>query len=227
MRRPSSFPPLWPIPPWVLALLALLVFLFFVACYILFWPRHPNVSLAGPTPQAQSTKQLAPPSTLRSTPTQAADAEAADSPLVVPTPPVEVTIPAGTVITVRTGALIDGDTAAVGSRFDGRLVSPIEVNGHTAVSQGSAVLLRLAEKKKAGFFHRSMHMKLALAGVSVNGRVYPTQAEVADIKPGDSNEGDGNPKGKKTLVVLPNTELTFKLRAPLTIAQRPDNSGSK
>jgi hypothetical protein len=113
----------------------------------------------------------------------------------------------------------------LGSRFTATLIAPVVVDGRPAVAQGSAALVRLVERKKAGFFHRSQRIKLALAGISVNGRIYPTQAETLELK-GGKPQGDGNdldnsggdkPKGQKGLVVLPNTPLTFTLSAPLTI----------
>lgn len=235
MPQPTSSKQIWPIPAWIVALGALILILLFIACYILFWPRHRNVPLAGPTPQSQHTARLSPPSTFRpaapsrqSTPT----AETQSQPIVSP-PPVEITIPAATTITVRTGALIDSDEDAVGSRFPGTIVSPISADGRTAVPQGSAVILRLTDKKKTGFFHRSLQIKIALAGVSINGRIYRTQAGILSMKAGHNNDAgsDGNdssptPKGKKALVVLPNTELTFTLTAPFTIVA-PSGSGSK
>ena len=121
--------------------------------------------------------------------------------------------------------LIDSDANPLGSRFSGTIVSPIAVNGQTAVPQGSAVVLRLADKKKTGFFHRSLQVKLALSGVSVNGRIYPTQAGTVDLKADNSNDSAPTPKGKKALVVLPNTELTFTLTAPFTITMPSGNGG--
>ena len=234
MPQPTSSKQIWPIPAWILALGALILILLFIACYILFWPRHRNVPLAGPTPRSEHTARLSPPSTFRpATPSKQSTpmAETPSQP-IVPPPPFEITIPAATAITVRTRTLIDSDEDAVGSRFPGTIVSPIAADGRTAVPQGSAVVLRLADKKKTGFFHRSLQLEIALAGVSVNGRIYPTQAGVLSMKAGRNNSNGSNandssptPKGKKALVVLPNTELTFTLTAPFTI-MTPSATGS-
>jgi hypothetical protein len=144
---------------------------------------------------------------------------------------VEVTIPASTPITVRTAPLINGDDDPVGSRFSASLIAPVMVNGQTVLPQGAPALVRLIDKKKAGFFHRSARLKLALAGISVNGRIYPTATNVLELKPGNSpggsgdsdNSGGDKPKGKKTLVVLPNTALTFTLETPLTVTVSPES----
>jgi len=221
MQRPNV-KQTWTIPAWVIALTAIIVLLLLIASYIMFWPRHRDTPLAGPatahhpsgpsTPAADVPQRTAPPAASEPTPPP-------------PPPPVEVTIPASTSVTVRTTQLIDGDADPLGSRFTATLVAPVVVDGRPAVVQGSAAVVRLVERKKAGFFHRSQRIKLALAGISVNGRIYPTQAETLELKggnpPGDGNDSDNSggekPKGKKGLVVLPNTPLTFTLSAPLTI----------
>ncbi len=227
MRQSTSSKKIWPIPAWIVALGALIIILFFIACYILFWPRHRNAPLSGPVRQPHQTARLSPPSTLQPTAPSQQAAPATPSQPVLPPPPVEITVPAATAITVRTSTLIDSGADPVGSRFAGTIVSPIAVNGQTAIPQGSAVVLRLADMKKTGFFHRSMQMKVALSGVSVNGRIYPTQAATVDMKAGGSNGSDGNPapKGNKALVVLPNTQLTFTLSAPFTIEMPAGSSG--
>lgn len=227
MRQSTPSKQIWPIPAWVLALSALIIVLLFIACYILFWPRHRNIPLAGPARQPHQTARLSPPSTFRpAVPPQQTTPAATPSLPVLPPPPVEITVPAATAITVQTSTLIDSDADSVGSRFPGTIVSPIAVNGQTVVPQGSAVVLRLTDKKKPGFFHRSWQIKLALAGVSVSGRIYPTQAGILSMKAGDSNGNDNAPKGKKALVVLPNTEMTFTLTTPFTI-EMPSGNGGK
>ena len=227
MRQSTPSKQIWPIPAWVVALAALILILLFVACYILFWPRYPNASLSGPV--QHQTKRLSAPSSLSPTAPAEKMTETAATPSqpILPPPPIEITVPAATAIAVRTSTLIDSDANPVGSRFAGTIVAPIVINGQVAVPQGSAVMLRLADKKKTGFFHRSLQIKLALSGVSVNGRIYPAQGGTVDMKAGDSNGSDGNPtpKGKKALVVLPNTEMTFTLTAPFTIETPSSNAG--
>jgi hypothetical protein len=144
---------------------------------------------------------------------------------MLPPPVTQVTVPANTEISVRTTSLIDSNADSVGSRFAGTVISPIAINGQTIVPPGSSVVLHLVNKKKTGFFHRSLTIQMALAGISVNGRIYPAQAETLSIKAGQNNstgsDGENNnpaPKGKKALVILPNTELTFTLTAPLMVA---------
>ena len=235
MRRQSnSSQQIWPIPAWVLTLGGLALLLFLIACYILFWPRHPDAPRGGPV--QRQTSQLAAPSKLRQSVqvprTQATPANstapsssiAPPSQPVLPPPPVQVTVPADAQIPIRTTTLIDSNADPVGSRFAGTVTSPIVVNGQTVIPQGSGVVLHLADKKKTGFFHRSLEMKVALTGISVNGRIYPIQAGILGIKAG-KNIGaseNGSPdnqasKGKKALAILPNTDLTFTLTAPFTV----------
>lgn len=239
-RQPTSPRSIWPIPAWVLALGGLVLFVFLIACYILFWPRHPGAPKGGPT--ARQTAQLAPPSRLRhpAPATQAKESDANPAPAPssstpIPPPPVtQWTVPADTELMVRTSALIDSNADPVGSRFPGTIVSPVAINGQTVVPQGSAVVLHLVNKKKTGFFHRSLAIQMALAGISVNGRIYPVQAGILSLKAGqnNSNSNDGKdsspaPKGKKALVILPNTEMNFTLTAPLmVVSASPAGSNS-
>lgn len=182
---------------------------------------------------SRETAQLAPPSRVRhAAPAEQGQARQANpnparsSPAPIPPPLVtQWTIPADTEIAVRTTALIDSNADPVGSRFPGTIIFPIALNGQTIVPPGSAVVLLLVNKKKTGFFHRSLTLQMALSGVSVNGRIYPAQARILSLKAGQnsstSDEGtNGNPppKGKKALVILPNTEMTFTLTAPLMVA---------
>lgn len=236
MRRQSnSSPQIWPIPAWVLTLGGLALLLFLIACYILFWPRHPDAPRGGPA-QKQQNSQLAAPSKLRqavptprteTTPANSANSSSsATSPSkpVLPPPPVEVTVPADAQIPIRTTTLIDSNADPVGSRFAGVVTSPIAVDGQTVIPQGSAVVLHLADKKKTGFFHRSLEMKVALTGIAVNGRIYPIQAGILGIKAGKNNAvrdngsaASASPKAKKALVILPNTQMLFTLTVPLTV----------
>lgn len=221
MQRPNV-KQTWTIPAWVIALTAIIVLLLLIASYIMFWPRHRGAPLAGPATGHQAADHSTPSA---EAPRPTAPAATPEPAVPTPPPPVEITIPASTTVTVQTTQLIDGDADPLGSRFTAALLGPIVVDGRPAVAQGSAALVRLVERKKAGFFHRSQRLKLALAGISVNGRIYPTQAETLELK-GGKPQGDGNdsdnsggekPKGQKGLVVLPNTPLTFTLSAPLTI----------
>ena len=223
MRRLStSSKQIWPLPAWVLALGGLILLVFLILCYILFWPRHPGAPRGGPTQPPSHTSRLAPPSKLRHSVTappaaesQAPAAESSSQP-ILPAPPVQSTVPADTEIAIRTSKLIDSDAAPVGSRFPGTVTAPIAINGQTVVPQGSPVVLNFLGKKKTGFFHRSLQMRVALTGISVNGRIYPVQVGVLSIKAGENN-GSPEAKGKKVLVILPNSEMTFTLSAPLTI----------
>lgn len=245
MRRQSnSSPQIWPIPAWVLTLGGLALLLFLIACYILFWPRHPDAPRGGPARPSQ-TSQLAAPSKLRQRVPEAREANPGNSASssapaptpskpVLPPPPIQVTVPADAQIPIRTTTLIDSNADPVGSRFAGTVTSPIVVNGQTVIPQGSAVVLHLADKKKTGFFHRSLEMKVALTGIAVNGRIYPIQAGILSVKAGKNNGVGENgspdnptPKGKKALVILPNTEMSFTLTAPFTVVfpSAPD-SGS-
>ncbi len=208
------------IPAWVVALTTFVLLLFLSVAYVMFWPRHSNTPLAGPSRQSGTA---APPrgaiSSGRAAQPQPVPGPTAIPQPIVPTPPVEKIIPASTQVTIRLSKLINSAKDTPGSRFPGTIVLPLDVNGQIVVQQGAGVLVRLIEVKKTGFFHRSLKMKLALTGISVDGRIYPTQSEVLQVEPNT----DGNSKEGKALVMLPNTQLTFSLSKPLLIS----SSGSR
>lgn len=88
-------------------------------------------------------------------------------------PPVYVTIPAGTRISVRTVDGIDSTKNHVGDRFQASLEEPLTVDGNVVVPKGSAVYGRLAESKESGKFTGRSQLQLELTGIIVNGQTVP------------------------------------------------------
>jgi len=84
-----------------------------------------------------------------------------------------VTIPAGTLIAVRTIDSIDSTQNQVGDRFQASLEEPLTVNGNVVVAQGAYVFGRLAESKESGTFTGRSQLRLELTGIVVNGQTLP------------------------------------------------------
>lgn len=84
-----------------------------------------------------------------------------------------ITIPAGTLISVRTIDGIDSTKNHVGDRFQASLEQPLTVNGSVVVAKGADVYGRLEESKKSGTFTGKSQLRLQLTGIVVNGQTVP------------------------------------------------------
>ena len=84
-----------------------------------------------------------------------------------------VTIPAGTRISVRTIDDIDSTKNRPGDRFQASLEEPLVVDGRVVVAKNADVYGRLAESKKSGTFTGKSELQLELTGIVVNGQTLP------------------------------------------------------
>ena len=84
-----------------------------------------------------------------------------------------ITIPAGTLISVRTIDRIDSTKNHVGDRFQASLEEPLTVDGNIVVAKGADVYGRLAESKESGTFTGRSQLQLELTGIVINGRTIP------------------------------------------------------
>jgi hypothetical protein len=87
--------------------------------------------------------------------------------------PANVTIPAGTRISVRTIDRIDSAENQVGDRFKASLEEALVVDGNVVVPKGADVYGRLAESKKSGTFTGRSELQLELTGIVVNEQTIP------------------------------------------------------
>jgi hypothetical protein len=87
--------------------------------------------------------------------------------------PANVTIPAGTRISVRTIDRIDSAQNQVGDRFQASLEEPLTADGNVVVAKGAEVYGRLSESKKSGTFAGKSALQLELSGIVVNGQTVP------------------------------------------------------
>lgn len=113
-----------------------------------------------------------------STPSQAAaPAEnavaAASPPPAAPAPPppqpVQLTVPSGTVVTVRMIDPISSETAQAGQVFAATVFAPVAVGNRVIIPQGADAKVRVVQVKSAGHYRGQSELKVALAGLTING----------------------------------------------------------
>jgi hypothetical protein len=85
----------------------------------------------------------------------------------------DVTIPAGTRISVRTIDAIDSTKNHVGDRFQASLEESLIMGGNVVAAKGADVYGRLEESKATGTFTGRSELKLALTGIAVDGKTVP------------------------------------------------------
>jgi hypothetical protein len=87
--------------------------------------------------------------------------------------PAYVTIPAGTLISVRTMDAIDSTYSLVGDRFLASLEEPLTLEGNVVVAKDVPVYGRLTQAKESGTFAGRSQLRLELTGIVVNGKMVP------------------------------------------------------
>lgn len=169
----------------------------------------PPAAEATPPPVQQS--KPAPPSKRRHTskkqqdeaaaPTQVAQAapppppapapvQTAPPPPPPPPPPQKVTIPQGTVLSVRLVDPIDSEKNQIGDTFHATLNHPLTINGDTVVPSGSDVQGHLVDVKSAGKFAGQSAVVMQLDSIASGGNTYNIQT--------DQYKKQGSSRGKNT-----------------------------
>jgi hypothetical protein len=108
-----------------------------------------------------------------------------------PPAPVNVTIPAGTSLTIRIDQSISAKRSHAGETFTGEVVEPVLAgDGNALVPKGSPVGGVVAAAHRRGHFKGSSLLELRLTSLTLNGTQYPlTTRDLAERKKG---------KGKRT-----------------------------
>lgn len=187
-----------------------------------------------------------------------ADSQPDSRPLeVAPPAPSQLTLPAGSWITIRVDQPLSSDHNQPGDAFTATLVQPLVANGLVVARRGQTVAGRVAEAVKAGHVKGTSRLGLQLTEISlVDGRQAPIRTQLID-RQGDTSVGrDVAAVGTTTAVgaaigaaadhgfgagmgaiagagasiigvlatrgratvVYPETVLTFRLEAPVTIS---------
>ena len=92
-------------------------------------------------------------------------------------PSLGVTLPAGTVFTVRMIDPVDSSVNQTGETFRASLDEPIVVGGRTIVARGANVTTKLVAVQEAGRISGRSELALILYDVTINGRKYEITTE--------------------------------------------------
>jgi BON domain len=87
-----------------------------------------------------------------------------------------ITIPSGTVVTIRTIDSIDSSKNQTGQEFSATVDAPVASGSQVVIPQGSGARLRLAASQDSGRIEGSAELELELISVTVNGTRYPVQS---------------------------------------------------
>jgi len=93
----------------------------------------------------------------------------------------KITIPAGTLISVRTLDVIDSTEKQAGDPFQASLAEPLVVDGKVIVAKDADVYGRLIEAKHSGTFTGRSQLRLELTGIVVNGQTVRLVTEEYDM----------------------------------------------
>jgi hypothetical protein len=107
-----------------------------------------------------------------------------------PPPPQQVTIPAGTLVTIRMIAGIDSATNQPGDEFAASLAAPVVVDNQVVIPQGADARVRLLHVSSAGHMKGQSELQIELVQLSVNGTPY-------GVKSSDYTQ-TGASRGKRT-----------------------------
>ena len=124
-----------------------------------------------PAPAPETAAAPAPP---------APPAEAAAPPAQEAPKPKPIIIPAGTVLTVRTGEALSSKSSQQGQTFLATLAQPVSAGGKRALPTGATLSGTVVAAKKKGKIKGEGQLALTLKSISVNGHTYPIHTNTLD-----------------------------------------------
>jgi hypothetical protein len=171
-------------------------------------PARPSSRPAHTAPRQAAAPPSKPPAPANSSteapPSPAPAPAAAPAPAPAPAPvepppppppqPITVTLPEGTVFTVRTVDSIDSSTSKAGQTFRGSLDAPILLDGNVVVPKGLNVNLKLVTASSAGKFEGRSELTVALDSFTYQGKTYRISSSDVQEK--------GASRGKRSAAVI-------------------------
>jgi hypothetical protein len=123
-----------------------------------------------------------------------AETAAAPAPQPAPRQPEHVTIPAGTVITVRLIDAIDSSRHRAGEEFAGTVEAPVVVDERVVIRRGADARVRLVEARTAGRMTGRSELQVELVGLAIGNQTYATESGVV--------QKAGASRGKRTAATV-------------------------
>jgi hypothetical protein len=135
---------------------------------------------AAPAPAAHEVPEAAeaPSTPAPSAPARPPEAATAPPPQPAPPQPEQVTIPAGTVITVRMIDSIDSSRNRPGEEFSATVDAPVVVDERVVIRRGADARVRLVEARSAGRMTGRSELQVELVGLAIGNQTYATQSGV-------------------------------------------------
>jgi BON domain len=145
------------------------------------------------TPASDETASTAPATPEAPTP---APQPAAPAPPPPPPPPqsVTVTIPEGSIVTIRTIDSIDSANSSAGQTFRASLDAPVVVNDSVVLPKGLDVNLKLVQASSAGKFSGRSELTVSLDSVTYQGKTYTLAT--SDV------QQQGSSRGKRSAALI-------------------------
>jgi hypothetical protein len=130
-----------------------------------------------PAPAATSTPDQAG----QTSPSQAANSAAAPAPQPelkqrASTQPGPITIPAGTVVTVRTGQSLSSKNSQEGETFTATVAQPVDVGGAVVIPDGARATGTVVAAHPLGRFKGGALLQVRLTSIEINGQSVPVDS---------------------------------------------------
>ena len=154
----------------------------------------PPAPAATPAPAPATAQDSAPSPGPLHDPAPEKPSAPAPPPLPPPPQPITVTIPEGTIVTVRTIDSIDSSVNRTGQTFRASLDAPIVVGDRVVVPKGLNVNLKLVDASSAGKFKGRSELTVSLDNFTYQGKTY--QIASSDV------QEKGGSRGKRSAEVI-------------------------
>jgi hypothetical protein len=96
-------------------------------------------------------------------------------PSAAPAAPQVITIPKGTIVSVRLGQTVSTKTSSSGDQFTATLAEPLVVGDQTIAESGARATGTVVEAAPLGKFKGGAKLRLSLDALTINGKRYPLQ----------------------------------------------------
>jgi hypothetical protein len=103
----------------------------------------------------------------------------------------QTTVPAGTVLHVRTVDPIDVKAARPGSKFKGTVADPVQASSGALIPRGAPVLLQVVNVHRAGPMKGRDRIDLKIDSITLHGKTFPVASAILESRSGR--------KGNRTL----------------------------